>query len=130
MNKKDDEWKLTLSPEQYKVLRECGTEPPFTGKYVNHKENGVYVCAGCGNELFSSDTKYESGSGWPSFWDQVSEDAIERREDNSLWMKRTEIVCKKCGGHLGHIFDDGPNPTGLRYCVNSLSLDFKKKDTE
>ena len=130
MKKKDDEWKLTLSPEQYKVLRECGTEPPFTGKYVNHKENGVYVCAGCGNELFSSDTKYESGSGWPSFWDQVSEDAIERREDNSLWMKRTEIVCKKCGGHLGHIFDDGPNPTGLRYCVNSLSLDFKKKDTE
>ena len=130
MNKKDDEWKLTLSPEQYKVLRECGTEPPFTGKYVNHKENGVYVCAGCGNELFSSDTKYESGSGWPSFWDQVSEDAIERREDNSLWMKRTEIVCKKCGGHLGHIFDDGPNPTGLRYCVNSLSLDFKKKNTE
>ncbi|TFG27194.1 peptide-methionine (R)-S-oxide reductase [Candidatus Thorarchaeota archaeon] len=130
MTKKNDEWKLTLSPEQYKVLRECGTEPPFTGKYVNHKENGVYVCAGCGNELFSSDTKYESGSGWPSFWDQVTEDAIERREDNSLWMKRTEIVCKKCGGHLGHVFDDGPNPTGLRYCVNSLSLDFKSKDSE
>ena len=130
MKKKDDEWKLTLSPEQYKVLRECGTEPPFTGKYVNHKENGVYVCAACGNELFSSDTKYESGSGWPSFWDQVSEDAIERREDNSLWMKRTEIICKKCGGHLGHVFDDGPNPTGLRYCVNSLSLEFKAKDSE
>jgi peptide-methionine (R)-S-oxide reductase len=130
MTKKEDEWKLTLSPEQYKVLRECGTEPPFTGKYVNHKENGVYVCAGCGNELFSSNTKFESGSGWPSFWDQVSEDSIERREDNSLWMKRIEIVCKKCGGHLGHVFDDGPNPTGLRYCVNSLSLDFKTKDTE
>ncbi len=130
MNKENDEWKLTLSPEQYKVLRECGTEPPFSGKYVNHKENGTYVCAGCGNELFSSDTKYESGSGWPSFWDQVSKDAIETREDNSLWMKRTEIICKKCGGHLGHVFDDGPNPTGLRYCVNSLSLDFKPADSE
>ena len=130
MTKTDEEWKLTLSEEQYKILRECGTEPPFTGKYVNHKENGIYVCAGCGNELFTSDTKYKSGSGWPSFWDQVSEDAIETREDNSLWMKRTEIVCKKCGGHLGHVFDDGPNPTGLRYCVNSLSLDFKAKDTD
>jgi peptide-methionine (R)-S-oxide reductase len=128
MNKNDEEWKLTLSPEQYKVLRECGTEPPFSGKYVNHKDDGIYVCAGCGNELFASDTKYESGSGWPSFWDQVSEDAIETRADNSLWMKRTEIICKKCGGHLGHVFDDGPNPTGLRYCVNSLSLDFKSKE--
>ena len=130
MTKKDTEWKLTLSPEQFKVLRECGTEPPFTGKFVNHKENGVYVCAGCGNELFTSDTKYESGSGWPSFWDQVSEDGIKRREDNSHGMKRIEIVCKKCSGHLGHIFDDGPNPTGLRYCVNSLSLDFKAADTD
>ncbi len=130
MNKKDAERKVTLSPEQFKVLRECGTEPPFTGKFVNHKENGVYVCAGCRNELFASDTKYESGSGWPSFWDQVSEDSIERREDNSHGMKRIEIVCKKCSGHLGHIFDDGPNPTGLRYCVNSLSLDFKAADTE
>ena len=130
MKKEEDEWKLTLSPEQYKVLRECGTEPPFTGKYVHHKENGIYVCAGCGNELFSSNTKFESGSGWPSFWDQVSEDAIEIREDNSIWMKRTEIICKKCGGHLGHVFDDGPNPTGLRYCVNSLSLDFNSKEDE
>ena len=130
MSKENDEWKLTLSPEQYKILRECGTEPPFTGKYVNHKEDGIYVCAGCGNELFTSDTKYESGSGWPSFWDQVSEDAIETRADNSLWMKRTEIICKNCGGHLGHVFDDGPNPTGLRYCVNSLSLDFKTKETD
>lgn len=130
MNKKDAEWKVTLSPEQFKVLRECGTEPPFTGKFVNHKENGVYVCAGCGNELFASDTKYESGSGWPSFWNQTSEDSTERRIDNSSGMKRIEIICKKCGGHLGHVFDDGPNPTGLRYCVNSLSLDFKSADTE
>ena len=130
MKEENDEWKITLSPEQYKVLRECGTEPPFSGKYVHHKENGTYVCAACGNELFSSDTKFESGSGWPSFWDQVSEDAVETREDNSLWMKRTEIICKKCGGHLGHVFDDGPNPTGLRYCVNSLSLDFKPAENE
>ncbi|MHA1136588.1 MAG: peptide-methionine (R)-S-oxide reductase MsrB [Candidatus Thorarchaeota archaeon] len=130
MSKKDDEWKVTLSPDQYKVLRQCGTEPPFTGKFVNHKDNGVYVCAGCGNELFSSDTKFESGSGWPAFWDQVSEDSIGRKEDNSSGMKRIEIVCKNCGGHLGHVFDDGPNPTGFRYCVNSLSLDFKSSDTE
>ncbi len=130
MNKKKDEWEVTLSPEQFKVLRECGTEPPFTGKYVNHKNDGIYVCAGCGNELFSSDTKYESGSGWPSFWNQTSEDSTKRRIDNSSGMKRIEIICKKCGGHLGHVFDDGPNPTGLRYCVNSLSLDFKAADTE
>lgn len=130
MNKTKEEWKLTLSKEQYKVLRECGTEPPFTGKFVNNKENGIYVCAGCGNELFSSDTKYESGSGWPSFWDQVSEDGIEKRIDNSQGMKRVEIICKKCGGHLGHVFEDGPNPTGFRYCVNSLALDFKAGDIE
>ena len=130
MSKKDEEWRLTLSVDQYKVLRQCGTEPPVTGKYLNHKENGVYVCAGCGNELFSSDTKFESGSGWPSFWDQIAEDSIERKEDCSLGMKRIEIVCRNCGGHLGHVFDDGPNPTGLRYCVNSLSLDFKAEDTD
>jgi peptide-methionine (R)-S-oxide reductase len=128
MKKDESEWKLTLSPERYKVLRQCGTEPPFTGKYVHHKENGIYVCAGCGNELFSSDTKFESGSGWPSFWDQLSNDAVERRVDKSHGMTRIEVVCKKCGGHLGHVFDDGPNPTGLRYCINSLSLDFKKSE--
>jgi len=126
--KSDQEWKLDLSPEQFKVLRQCGTEPPFSGKYVHHKEDGTYVCAGCGNELFSSETKFESGSGWPSFWEKMSDDSIEFREDNSHGMKRTEVVCKKCGGHLGHVFNDGPNPTGLRYCINSLSLDFKPRD--
>jgi peptide-methionine (R)-S-oxide reductase len=130
MEKSDDEWKMELSPEQFKVLRQCGTEPPFTGKYVYHKEKGSYVCAGCGKELFSSDTKFESGSGWPSFWDQVSDDAVERKMDNSHGMQRIEVVCKNCGGHLGHVFDDGPNPTGLRYCINSAALDFKPRSED
>ncbi|MFW9769064.1 MAG: peptide-methionine (R)-S-oxide reductase MsrB [Candidatus Thorarchaeota archaeon] len=130
MKKSEEEWKMELNPEQFKVLRQCGTEAPFTGKYVYHKEKGTYVCAGCGNDLFSSDTKFESGSGWPSFWDQLSEDAVERKIDNSHGMHRIEVVCKNCGGHLGHVFDDGPNPTGLRYCINSLSLDFKPKSDE
>lgn len=128
--KTEKDWKLTLNPEQFKVLRQCGTEPPFSGKYVHHKENGIYICAGCGNELFTSDTKFESGSGWPSFWEKLSEDSVDLKPDNSYGMRRTEVVCKKCGGHLGHVFDDGPNPTGLRYCINSLSLDFKKMETE
>lgn len=128
--KTEKDWKMTLSPEQFKVLRQCGTEPPFSGKYVHHKENGIYVCAGCGNELFTSETKFESGSGWPSFWEKLSEDSVDLKPDNSYGMRRTEVVCKKCGGHLGHVFDDGPNPTGLRYCINSLSLDFKKMGTE
>jgi len=130
MNKTEDEWKVTLSPEQFKVLRQCGTEPPFTGKYVHHKGNGTYVCAGCGNVLFNSETKFESGSGWPSFWDRASEDSIEMRVDESHGMKRIEVVCKNCGGHLGHVFDDGPNPTRLRYCINSAALDFKPMSEE
>lgn len=130
MKRQEDEWKLKLNPDQYKVLRQCGTEPPFTGKYVRHKGKGVYLCAGCGNELFSSKTKYESGSGWPSFWDQFSEDSVERKMDRSHGMVRIEVVCKKCGGHLGHVFDDGPDPTGLRYCINSLALDFKEDDSQ
>ncbi|MGY5863725.1 MAG: peptide-methionine (R)-S-oxide reductase MsrB [Candidatus Thorarchaeota archaeon] len=130
MTDSDKDWKVKLSPEQFRILRQCGTEPPFTGKYVYHKEKGTYVCAGCGNELFSSDTKYESGSGWPSFWDQLSNDAVERKIDNSHGMQRIEVVCKNCGGHLGHVFDDGPNPSGLRYCINSAALEFEPGEKE
>ncbi len=126
MEKTETDWEAELSPEQFRVLRQCGTEPPFTGKYVRHNEKGTYVCAGCGNDLFTSNTKFESDSGWPSFWDQLSKDSVERKIDRSHGMTRIEVVCKKCGGHLGHVFDDGPNPTGLRYCINSLSLDFKR----
>lgn len=130
MDETDKKWKAKLTPEQFKVLRQCGTEPPFSGKYVHHNEEGTYVCAACGNELFSSETKFKSGSGWPSFWDKVDKDAVETRIDTSHGMRRTEVVCANCGGHLGHIFQDGPQPTGLRYCINSVALDFKKEDTE
>jgi len=126
MEKSDKEWKLELTPEQYRVLRQCSTEPPFSGKYVHHKEKGIYVCAGCGNKLFSSETKYDSRSGWPAFWNKLSEESVDTKVDTSYGMKRIEILCKNCGGHLGHVFEDGPNPTGLRYCINSSALDFSK----
>ena len=110
------------------MLREKGTEPAFTGKYLRNKKKGTYVCAGCGNELFSSDTKFNSGTGWPSFWDSVSKDNVEEKTDNSFGMRRTEVLCKKCGGHLGHVFNDGPQPTGQRFCINSTSLNFKEQE--
>jgi peptide-methionine (R)-S-oxide reductase len=123
----DAEWKKILSPEQYEVLRRKGTERAFTGKYYNSKETGVYRCAGCGNPLFDSETKFDSGSGWPSYYQPVSEDAVDAAEDQSYGMTRTEVLCARCGGHLGHVFPDGPEPTGRRYCINSVSLDFEPR---
>jgi peptide-methionine (R)-S-oxide reductase len=126
IKKTDKEWKEILDKKQFYILREKGTEPPFTGKYVYNKEKGVYECAACGNKLFSSDTKFDSGSGWPSFWESLSKNTVELKPDYSLGMKRIEVLCARCGGHLGHVFDDGPKPTGKRYCINSASLKFKK----
>ena len=127
IDRSEKEWKKNLATEEYHVLREKGTEPAFTGKYLDNKKKGVYKCAGCGNDLFFSDTKYDSRSGWPSFWAPTSEDSIELKPDNSLGMQRTEVLCSRCGGHLGHVFEDGPEPTGLRFCINSIALDFKEK---
>ena len=130
INQPDQYWKEKLTPEQYFVIREKGTERPFTGKFEDHFEQGVYTCAACGNELFTSDTKYHSGCGWPSFYDALDKTKIYEKIDRSHGMVRMEIMCAKCGGHLGHVFNDGPaDKTGLRYCVNSLSLDFKKDST-
>jgi peptide-methionine (R)-S-oxide reductase len=127
--KSEKEWKEILSPEEFHVLREKGTEPAFTGKYLKNKKKGIYICAGCGNELFSSVTKFDSGTGWPSFWTPISKDSLDENPDNRFGMHRIEVVCKKCGGHLGHVFDDSPTPTGQRFCINSISLKFRKKDS-
>jgi peptide-methionine (R)-S-oxide reductase len=130
IEKSDAQWRAELTPEQYRIMREKGTERAFTGAYVDNHEKGIYRCAACHEPLFESDTKYDSGSGWPSFFQPLKPGAVDTEDDTTHGMRRTEVMCQKCGAHLGHVFPDGPRPTGLRYCINSASLDFAKGDRQ
>jgi peptide-methionine (R)-S-oxide reductase len=130
VQKTEEEWRRELTPEQYRVLREKGTERAFIGKYHATKDRGMYRCAGCGAELFSSETKFDSGTGWPSFYEPAGSDAVDTEDDDSLFMRRTEVLCSNCGSHLGHVFPDGPDPTGLRYCINSCALDLDRQEVK